>query len=285
MIQQILKYGVVIALASVASLVVFWGGLGLWGDWNDEWSGYNAGLYVSDGYCNIAVLPLFGDIISYPGANKDGLTMADDLPPTVNPDNVEDYLRAAELDGNILGVLAELDSTGGSGSAAMAISNRMKQSSLPIAVSVRESAASAGYMIATGADTIIASPFSDIGSIGVTMSYLDNTEQNEQNGLSFVSLSTGKFKDSGTPDKPLTAEERALFERDLKTWHDVFVQVVSDNRNIPFDAVAALADGSSIPASLALEHKLIDGLGDNATAREWFAKELNLPVEEIVFCK
>lgn len=285
MTKQILKYVGITVLFSSAAIVIFWVGLQFWGDWHDEWSGYNARQYVSNGYCNIAVLPMFGEIISYPGANKNGLAVAEELPPTVNPDDVESFLHAAETDGNILGVLAEIDSTGGSGAAGISISNRMKQSSLPIAAVVRESAASAGYMIATGADTIIASPFSDVGSIGVTMSYLDNTEQNAFNGLSFVSLATGKFKDSGIPDKPLTAEERALFERDLQTWHDAFVLLVSENRNIPLEDVAKLADGSSMAAALALRYTLIDTIGDKETARAWFAAQLNLPLEEIVFCQ
>ncbi len=285
MSKTILKYVGIVVLCPVAALVVFSIGLKSWGEWNDEWSGFNASQYVSDGYCNIAVLPVFGDIISYPGAEKDGMTTAVDLPPTVNPDGVESFLQAAEGDENILGVLAEIDSTGGSGSAGMAIANRIKRSSLPVAVTVRESAASAGYMIATGADTIIASPFSDIGSIGVTMSYLDATEQNANSGLAFVSLASGKFKDSGAPDKPLTAEERALFERDLTVWHDAFVQLVSENRSIPLEDVAKLADGSSMAASLALESKLIDSLGDKETARAWFAEQLKMSTEEVVFCQ
>ena len=285
MIKPILKYAGIIVLCSVAALVVFFTGLQFWGDWNDEWSGYNASQFVSDGYCNIAVLPVFGDIISYPGADKDGMTTSEDLPPSVNPDDVDSFLQSAEADGNILGILAEIDSSGGSGTAGENIAHRLQRSSLPVVASVRESANSAGYMIATGADTIIASPFSDVGSIGITMSYLDNTRQNEEAGLEFISLASGKFKDSGAPDKPFTAEERILFERDLKVWHDAFVKVVSENRNMPIENVAKLADGSSMAASLALENKLIDAVGDNETAREWFAKELEIPSEEVVFCK
>ncbi len=285
MTKSILKYVGIIVLASGAVLGVFWMGLQFWGDWNDEWSGYNASQQVSDGVCNIAVLPVFGDIISYPGANKDGMTTADDLPPTVNPDDVESFFQSAEADENILGILAEIDSTGGSGTAGEHIANRLKRSPLPVVATVRESANSAGYMIATGADTIIASPFSDVGSIGVTMSYLDYSQQNEDSGLKFISLASGKFKDSGVPDKPLTAEERLLFERDLNVWHDAFVKNVSENRNIPIEDVAKLADGSSMAASLALEHKLIDAIGDGETARVWFAGELGIPPTEVVFCQ
>jgi ClpP class serine protease len=61
--------------------------------------------------------------------------------------------------------------------------------------------------------------------------------------------------------------------------------MIAENRNIPFEDVSKLADGSSMAASLALEHKLIDAVGDKETARAWFAEQLNLPVEEVVFCQ
>ena len=285
MTNSIFKYLAIAVLFGVMTLIYLWAGLWIWGSWNGGEDGYDQSVSISDGICNIAVLPLFGEIISYPGANKDGTTYIDDLPPTVNPDDVEYLLSSSERDERILGVLAEIDSTGGAGSAGISIANRLKRSTLPTAALVRESADSAAYMIATGVDTIIASPFSDIGSIGVTMSYLDNSEQNTLNGLKLVSLSSGKFKDSGIPDKPLSAEERTLFERDLATWHDAFVTMVGENRNIPKEEVVKLADGSSMAASLALEHKLIDALGDRETARAWFSKELSIPLEEVVFCQ
>jgi len=40
-----------------------------------------------------------------------------------------------------------------------------------------------------------------------------------------------------------------------------------------------------MPGSLALEAGLIDSLGDRETVREWFAQELGLDSEEVVFCQ
>lgn len=275
----------VILLIGALILALFFTGLKLWGNWHDEWSGYNASQYVSDEACNVAILPVFGDILAYRGADKDGTTVPEDLPPSVNPDDVENFFQSAEANSNIRGVLAEIHSFGGSGSGGEIIANRFKNSQLPVVAAVRGVAVSAAYQIATGADYIVAFPSSDIGSIGVTMSYLDKTEQNSNDGFNFVSLSSAKFKDYGNPDKPLTAEERVLFERDLKIGHDDFVKYVSESRNIPFEEVAKIADGSSMAGSLALEHKLIDALGDKETAREWFAEELGIPVEEVIFCQ
>jgi len=273
----------IITLWALAIIVVFAVGLRMFGSWHDEWSGYNASTMISDGSCNIAVIPITGDIIAYAGADQDG--SGNELPPSTNPDDVLSTLQWAENDPNIFGVLVRIDSGGGSPVASEIISNGLKNSSLPVVALIREIATSGGYLVATGAKTIIASPFSDVGSIGMTMSYLENTAKNIKDGLKYIPLTSAKYKDYGNTNKPLTADERNLLERDLKIWHEYFVKMVSENMSLPIEKVAKLADGSSMPASLALENKLIDALGDQETARVWFAEQLEIAPEEVVFCE
>lgn len=261
-------------------LVVLWAGLQIWGDWHDEWSGYSGSHYISDGTCNIAVVPVTGEIHSY------GI-MTDDAGGEIVSANMSDVLtniNQAQLDPGILGIMTLIDSSGGTPVASEMITNELKKSSVPVAAFVLESAASGGYLVATGADTIIASPFSDIGSIGVTMSYLDTTSKNAEQGFKFVSLASGEFKDATNPDKPKTEAERALFKRDVAIMHEEFVDQVAENRNLPREDVAKLADGSTMPGKLALEAKLIDTLGTKETARAWFAEQLDLAPEEVIFC-
>lgn len=270
-----------IILVAVLAPILFYVGLLLWGDWHDEWSGYNANNYIGDGTCNIAVLPVLGEILSYGAAY-------DDFGNEVVSTNMSDTLTLlgrAEAEPGILGVLALIDSPGGTPAASEMIANELKKSIMPNAAYIVDSGTSGGYLIASGADTIIASAFADVGSIGVTMSYLDYSKQNAEQGIEFISLTSGKFKDYGAPDKPLTIEERTLLERDLTIWHDEFINQVATNRDLPVEDVKKLADGSSMPAKLALEAKLIDAVGGKETARQWFAEQLNMPAEEVVFCQ
>jgi protease IV len=264
-----------------AASALVWVSLHVYGVWHDDWSGYTASTYIGDGFCNIAVLPVQGEIHTYG-------TIYDDYGNELISTNMTDalgFLDQAEVEPGILGVMALIDSGGGSPSASKIIADELKGSQLPVAAFILDIAASGGYYIATGADTIIANPFADVGSIGVTMSYLDYTKQNAEQGLEFIELASGKFKDSWNPDKPITEEERALFERDLKIHHDTFVKEVSDNRGLPLEAVARLADGSTLPAPLALEAKLIDSIGWKEDVRLWFAEQLNMSVGDIVFCQ
>lgn len=281
MITFLKKFSFLIITALVV-IFSFYISLWIWGSWHDEWSGYNASIAVSDGFCNIAIIPIVGNVIPYAGADEDG---SGNMPPSTNPEDTLVALRVAEADPNIRGVLVRIDSLGGSPVAAEVIANGLKHASLPLAALIREAGASAAYLAATGAKTIIASPFSDIGSIGVTMSYIDNSAKNTKEGLQYVPLTSAKFKDYGDPDKPLTADERTLLERDLKIYHEQFVKEVAENRNLPIEQVVKLADGSSMPGALALENKLIDALGDKETARAWFAEQLKLPLEEVMFCE
>jgi protease-4 len=265
---------------SIALILCFYLCLKIWGTWHDEWSGYNASLYVSDGYCNIAVIPVVGDITTLDPIPEEGGTVA-----YTNADAVAAQIRYAEYDPNILGMLVRIDSYGGYPAASEVVAHAVKNSPLPSVGLIREAGTSGGYLVATGADTIIASPFSDVGGIGITMSYLENWKQNQDSGLNWVSLTSAPFKDYGSPDKPLSDAERKLLERDLGIWHDYFVSSVAENRKLPAEEVARLADGSSMPGKLALEHKLIDALGNQETARTYFAQTLDMPVEDVVFCE
>jgi protease-4 len=113
------------------------------------------------------------------------------------------------------------------------------------------------------------------------MSYLDYTKYNEKEGLTYNQLSTGKFKDSGDPDKPLTLEEKKLFERDLNIMFNNFIQAVSENRKLSIDKVKKLADGSTMLGEMALKNGLIDKIGGPIEVRNYLKEKLN---EEISVC-
>lgn len=240
-------------------------------------------IAFSDGECNIAVLSISGDILPYEQSVTD--EWGDTVWLGADPDSFSRFLRQAEDDWLIEGILVNIDSWGGTPVASEIMMNALKRSALPSVALIREVGTSGAYLAATGADTIITSESSTVGSIGVTMSYVENVEENETLGLNYVELTSAPFKDSGSPDRALTDEERALFERDLAIYHDVFVREVSENRNLPLESVQELADGSALPGALAKEAGLVDTLGDKETARAWFAEKLGLEPSEVVFCE
>jgi protease-4 len=238
---------------------------------------YEIESVISDGTCNIAVLPLEGTILPYYGLV--------DVPLVVTPEMVETFLTDAEAERSIKAVLLEINSPGGTPVASQRIAERLKSSTLPVVGMIGDVGASGGYMVAAATEYLIASSMSDVGSIGVNMSYVEQSQQNEEEGLTYVQLTTGKFKDAGSPDRPITDEERALFQRDLDIVHNEFIDLVANYRNMDRDKVAALADGSTMTGSRALENGLVDEIGGRASARSVLATILELPEEDVVFCE
>ena len=223
---------------------------------------------------NVALINIHGTIIDYkidpavdPNESYD--------PDSVSADTVAASLEDIESDDRIKGIIIEIDSPGGTPVAAEEIMNKLRTSTKPVVAFIRAQGLSAGYLIATGADKIYASPMSDVGSIGVTMSYLDSSKKNTKDGLTYNQLSTGKFKDSGDPNKELTAEEKARFMGDLEKTHDIFVGYVAKNRNLDIEKVKKLADGSSMIAQDALNNNLIDALGGLKEAKAYLSSKID----------
>ena len=72
-----------------------------------------------------------------------------------------------------------------------------EQNKKPIIASMATVAASGGYYIACGADTIIANRGTTTGSIGVIMSYPVAARLMQKIGLQFQSIKSGELKDAG----------------------------------------------------------------------------------------
>lgn len=274
---------ILIGVGACAIFILFAASLFWYGTWLDKREGRQ--WAISDGYCNIAVVPVQGDIVAYDGDSLYPTEDATTAPVATSGDWAERYIRDAEYDPTILGMLVQIDSYGGYAAPANQIKKALERSPLPSVAYIREMGTSGGYLAALGADYIVASPFASVGSIGVTYSYVQNVEQNKREGLEFIQLSSGDFKDYGNPNKPLTPEERALYERDVAVFADVFADLVAARRNLSDEEIKRVADGASMPASLALEHRLIDEVGDDDSVRAWFASELGISPEAIVFCK
>lgn len=238
---------------------------------------YDVETRIGDGACNVAVLPVEGVILPYYGVI--------DAPLVTTPQQIEDFMTSAEHDGSIKAVLVEINSPGGTPVAAARIADRLHSSSLPTVGLIGDIGASGGYMVAAATNYLIASPMSEVGSIGVTMSYIEQSKKNTDEGLTYVELNTGKFKDAGSPDKPLTDDERALFQKGLDIVHNEFIDLVARYRAQPREKIAALADGSTLTGALARDNGLIDGVGGRSEARAALAHLLDTREADIVFCE
>ena len=282
---QYLIYAAIAITAVVA-------GLSLGGAFDKEANNPSWKSVISEGAntpsCNVSVVRLEGPLDTYSSGGS-----ADPSDPnsgigemSVDSESIVTAIEDADADPTIKGLVLQIDSTGGSPVAAEEISNALKRSSKPTVALIRGAGLSAAYWAATGANIIIAAENSEVGSIGVTSSYIDQAKHNSQSGYTYNTLSTGEFKDMLNSNKPLTDSERELVKHELAIVFANFVKTVNYNRRLSLEASSSpLTTGASFIASEALEAHLIDRIGDKETARSYFAEMLALPSGGVSFCE
>ena len=174
----------------------------------------------------------------------------------------------AEQDERVKGVLLEIDSSGGSPAAAYEVAQFIQSMGKPVVAYIRDMGDSAAYWIAIAADQVLATPVADIGSIGVTSSYVDTVQQDKDDGKTFVELSTAPHKDYGNPSRTLLPEEKDQIVGQMQLVHHQVVTWVSERRPLSYEEASSFANGFSWNATDALNKGLIDGVGDMGYALE-----------------
>ena len=176
-----------------------------------------------------------------------------------------------------LEVVLILNSPGGSvvdfGLAASHLARIRHEENISLTVCCDRVAASGGYMIACQADTICGAPFAVFGSIGVMTEALNFHEVLRNVGIKPISITAGKNKAPIKPFGEVSDEDLQLVEEDLERTHEVFINWVSEARNIipTDDWKAKVCTGSVFHGEEALELGLIDRL---ATSDEYIAEKL-----------
>ena len=167
-------------------------------------------------------------------------------------------------DPNVKAIVLRIDSPGGSVAPVQEIFTELEKIEKPIIASMGGTAASGGYYIACAADTIVANPGTLTGSIGVIMQFTRMKGLYDKVGLEHQNIKSGQFKDTGSPFRELTEQERAVLQATVDDVHNQFVDTISKARGrlLTHDQVVELADGRIFSGKQALESKLIDQLGN-----------------------
>lgn len=174
-------------------------------------------------------------------------------------------LRRAAGNPQMKAVVIRLNSPGGSPAAAQEISReieRLRQSGKKVVASMGDVAASGAYWVAAGADQIVANPGTLTGSIGVIMETANLQGLYDKLGISTETFKSGAHKDMGSTSRPVTTEERVIYQSMIDDIYDQFVDVVAKGRHKDSSEIRPLADGRVFTGRQALELGLVDRLGD-----------------------
>ncbi len=181
---------------------------------------------------------------------------------SVTPEYVIDLMQAADADPGIEAILLRIDSPGGTASASQEIAMEVPRIEKPVVASVGDVAASGAYLIASQCDHVVASPSSSVGSIGVIIQIPNYEGLLDKIGVGYTVLTTGEFKDTGSPYRSLTETETLMLEEDMELILDQFIEAVAEGRDLPEEDVREMATGWVWPGSEALEMGLVDSLGN-----------------------
>jgi protease-4 len=157
----------------------------------------------------------------------------------------------------------------------------VQSTSKPVVAVIRDMGASGAYLIATAADRIYANRMSDVGSIGVTQDFLDTSEKDRREGVVLYDFSSGKYKGAFKEHSKITQEQRDNIMQGIMKSHDIFVEYVSNNRNIPIEEVKALATGESWLGEDALKLGLVDQIGGMEEAGVWMQEQIR---DDVSYC-
>ncbi len=180
---------------------------------------------------------------------------------------VFERLERAGRDPLVKAVILRLDTPGGEVTASDIIYHEIlrfkERTGKPVIGLMMAVAASGGYYIASACDVIMAHPSTLTGSIGVISVFPSLESLMGKVGVKVNIIKSGAAKDSGSPFRDMTDEERALFQGIIDEYYEIFLGVVARNRKdrIPADELRKLADGRVYTAQQALKLGLIDAVG------------------------
>ncbi|MGD0929193.1 MAG: signal peptide peptidase SppA [Candidatus Korobacteraceae bacterium] len=201
----------------------------------------------------------------------------------LNPKDVVEQLRKFSDDSSVKAIVLHVNSPGGGAAASEEIYREVlrirDQKKKLIVASIETVGASGAYYVSSAANKIFADNASIVGSIGVIAEWYNYEELMKWAKLQQITLKAGEFKDTGSPTRPMTPEERAYMQGLIDNMHGQFIHSVAVGRKMTDDQVRALANGKVWTGEEAVPLKLIDQIGDFRAAIEDTAKSVGIKGE------
>lgn len=216
----------------------------------------------------VAVIVAEGDIVS--GNGSDG---------QIGSDKIAAELRKARLDKKIKAVVFRINSGGGSALASdimwreVVLLSKVK----PIIASMSDYAASGGYYIAMGCDTIVAQPTTITGSIGI-FAMLFNFEGFMKNKLGITTdhVDTHTHANFPSVSHEMSDFEKNIIQKEIEQGYATFTTKAAQGRKMSVEKLRSLAQGRVWSGIEAKENGLVDVLGSLDDAIQIAAKSAKL---------
>lgn len=188
---------------------------------------------------------------------------------------IKRQIDQAREDKEVKAIVFRVDSPGGTVAGSDYIYHYMRRLAderhIPIVVSMGATAASGGYYVSMAVgpepDTIFAEPTTWTGSIGVKIPHYDLSELLKNWGIKEDTIASHHLKTMGSFAKPMTEEERKIYQGLVKDSFDRFKEIVCRGRprfaqdRAALDKLDKLATGQVYTAEQARKNGLVDKIG------------------------
>lgn len=199
-------------------------------------------------------------------AGKDGVAIVRVEGPILDSFQTVQELKHFAEDPLVKAIVVRIDSPGGGVAPSQEIYNAVKrvrrEKNKTVIASMGTVAASGGYYIAVATDRILANPGTLTGSIGVIMQLANFQDLLQKIGVKNIVVKSGKFKDIGSPFRPMREEDRQVLQLVMDDVHRQFIDAVAEGRSLDLAEVEQLADGRVFTGQQAKSILLIDEIGD-----------------------
>ncbi len=174
-------------------------------------------------------------------------------------------LKLAEMDEEVRGVVLAVDSPGGTTTASDIIYHELmefkQRSGKKVVVTMLDVAASGGYYAALAGDWIMAHPTTVTGSVGVIFLRPKLHGLFDKIGVDVEVTKSGRDKDMGSPFRPTTFEEKALFQSIIEDYANRFHMLVAKHRKLSTANMKTVQTARVFTANQAMNVGLIDEIG------------------------
>ena len=189
-------------------------------------------------------------------------------------------IRKIRKDEQVKAIVIRVNSGGGSAFASEEIWRELevaKEQGITVIASMGDVAASGGYYISAGADTILAEPNTITGSIGV-FGMIPSAQKmlKEKLGVSFDTVKTAQMAQGISPFFDIEENEGALIQQGVDEIYEIFLKRVGEGRGMTRDEAHAVAQGRVWTGTKALELGLVDVMGGLDDAIEIAAEKAGL---------
>ncbi len=190
---------------------------------------------------------------------------------------IEDLRRARE-DDDIKAIIIRIDSPGGSALASDMIWEEIQKTKKvkPVYASMSDVAASGGYYIPMACDTIVASPYTITGSIGVISVIPNFAGTIDKVGITVDTINMGKSSQFMNPLLAYTDADKARLKGMMEPIYTSFVSKAAQSRKKTYEDMRMLAKGRVWTGADAHKNGLVDVLGGFQTAIDLAKKRIGV---------